>query len=84
MTAGRFREQAALCQRLAKVTLSAEMAQRLTALAAEYESIACQMDRARRIHRPDGDEAPVAKPAASEVVVPEVCDSNPGTRARAN
>ena len=47
MSAGRFREQAALCQRLAKSTLSVEMAHRFAVLAEEYEAIAGRMDRAR-------------------------------------
>jgi len=47
MNAGRIREQAALCRRLSKQATNANDAERLRALAADYDEMAERVEKAK-------------------------------------
>jgi hypothetical protein len=49
MGAGRIREQAALCRRLARQVTTANEAERLRALAAEYDEMAERVERKAKL-----------------------------------
>ena len=62
MNTRRFREQAALCRRLAKQATTPDMAQRLGVLANEYDEMAERVERKMKSRRVEGgpvEEAPV-------------------------